>query len=314
MADLELALDWTPNTNHTGIFVAEAEGYFADAGLDVAIRSPAEDDYGETPAKRVATGESDLAIAPSESAISYHTHPEYPDLTAVAAVCQRDTSAIVTLAESGIDRPAKLDGRTYASYDARFEDHIVRQLIRNDGGAGDIEIVTPPKLGIPNTLLDGSADATWVFVPWEGLLAERDGIDLNAFRLDDYGVPYGYTPTLLATPETIDSEADRLQDALSAIGRGYEFAVENPEEAADLLCETAEGPQLDDREFVRESQRRIAPAYLTSEGDWGVMAWDRWADFVDWLVEEGILTTLDGEQLAFEDVAPDALFTNEFVA
>jgi NitT/TauT family transport system substrate-binding protein len=313
MADLELALDWTPNTNHTGIFVAEAEGYFADAGLDVAIRSPAEDDYAETPAKRVATGKSDLAIAPSESAISYHTHPDYPDLTAVAAVCQRDTSAIVTLGDSGIDRPAELDGRTYASYDARFEDHIVRQLIRNDGGDGDIEIVTPPKLGIPNTLLDGSADATWVFMPWEGLLAERDGIELKAFRLDDYGVPYGYTPTLLAAPETIESDAGLLADVLDAIGRGYEFAAANPVSAADLLCRSGEGPHLDDREFVRESQRRIAPASLTDDGDWGVMARKRWADFVDWLVEEGILTTLDGEQLGFADVSPDALFTNEFV-
>jgi NitT/TauT family transport system substrate-binding protein len=314
MADLELALDWTPNTNHTGIFVAEAEGYFADAGLDVQIRSPAEDDYAETPAKRVATGKSDLAIAPSESTISYHTHPDYPDLTAVAAVCQRDTSAIVTLAESGIDRPAKLDGATYASYDARFEDHIVRQLIRNDGGDGDIEIRTPPKLGIPNTLLEGTADATWVFMPWEGLLAERDGVELNAFRLDDYGVPYGYTPTLLATPETIASDAERLADALDAIGRGYAFAAENPVSAADLLCRVAEGPHLDDREYIRESQRRIAPAYLTDAGDWGVMARERWADFVDWLVAEGILTTLDGEQLDFEDVAPDSLFTNAFVA
>jgi NitT/TauT family transport system substrate-binding protein len=313
MPDLELALDWTPNTNHTGIFVAEAEGYFAEADLDVQIRSPAEDDYAETPAKRVATGKSDLAIAPSESAISYYTHPDYPDLTAVAAVCQRDTSAIVTLAESGIDRPAELDGTTYASYDARFEDHIVRQLIRNDGGDGDIEILTPPKLGIPNTLLEGTADATWVFLPWEGLLAERDGVELNAFRLDDYGVPYGYTPTLLATPETIASDADRLADALDAIGRGYAFAAENPVSAADLLCRVAEGPQLDDREFVRESQRRIAPAYLTGDGDWGVMARERWADFVDWLVGEGILTTLDGEQLAFDDVSADALFTNAFV-
>jgi NitT/TauT family transport system substrate-binding protein len=314
MADLELALDWTPNTNHTGIFVAEAKGYFAEAGLDVQIRSPAADDYAETPAKRVATGKSDLAIAPSESAISYHTHPDYPDLTAVAAVCQRDTSAIVTLAESGIDRPAKLDGATYASYDARFEDHIVRQLIRNDGGDGDIEIRTPPKLGIPNTLLEGTADATWVFMPWEGLLAERDGVELDAFRLDDYGVPYGYTPTLLATPETIASDADRLADALDAIGRGYAFAAENPVSAADLLCRVADGSHLDDREFVRESQRRIAPAYLTDAGDWGVMARERWADFVDWLVGEGILTTLDGEQLDFDDVTPDSLFTNAFVA
>jgi NitT/TauT family transport system substrate-binding protein len=167
MDRVEVALDWTPNTNHTGIYVARAAGYYEDAGVDVAVRSPAADGYETTPAKRVATGASTVAIAPSESAISYHTHPDYPSLTAIAAVCARDPSAIATLASSGIDRPAALDGRTYASYDARFEDDIVRAMIRADGGEGDVEIVTPPKLGIPNTLLSGEADATWVFVPWE---------------------------------------------------------------------------------------------------------------------------------------------------
>ncbi|MEF8822056.1 MAG: ABC transporter substrate-binding protein, partial [Halovenus sp.] len=106
MSALELALDWTPNTNHTGIYVAEAEGYYDDVDLDVRIRSPAEDDYEQTPAKRAATGESTVAIAPSESAISYHTHPDYDSLTAIAAVCQQDTSAIVALGDSEIDRPA----------------------------------------------------------------------------------------------------------------------------------------------------------------------------------------------------------------
>src|SRR6056297_1887417 len=145
MTQIDLALDWTPNTNHTGFYVAKSEGYYADRGVDVAIRSAADDDYETTPAKQVATGEATLAIAPSESVISYQTHPDYPSLTAVAAVCQEDKSAIVTLGDSDIDRPANLDGATYASYDARFEDHIVRQLIRNDGGDGDIDISTPPK-------------------------------------------------------------------------------------------------------------------------------------------------------------------------
>jgi hypothetical protein len=106
-----------------------------------------------------------------------YTHPDYDSLVAIAAVCQQDTSAIVALGDSDIDRPADLDGNTYASYDARFEDHIVEQLVRNDGGEGDIEITTPPKLGIWNTLVEGAADATWVFMPWEGVLAERDGIE-----------------------------------------------------------------------------------------------------------------------------------------
>jgi NitT/TauT family transport system substrate-binding protein len=311
MSEFELALDWTPNTNHLGVYVARAEGYYEDAGLDVTVRSPADDGYETTPAKRVATGESTVAIAPSESAISYNTHPEYPSLRSVAAVCQRDTSAIVALGDSDVDRPAALDGRTYASYDARFEDDIVRQLVRNDGGEGDIDIVTPPKLGIPNTLLDGDADATWVFMPWEGLLAERDGVSLTPFYLDEYDVPYGYTPTMLARPETLEDDAADLAAFLEATARGYEDAAADPEAAAAALQESAEGPNLDDREFLEESARRLADTFLTDDGRWGVMEHERWAAFVDWLAGEEILTSLAGDHIPAAELDVGALYTND---
>ncbi len=314
MDEIEIALDWTPNTNHTGIFLAQAEGYYERADLSVTIRSPGDDDYEQTPAKRVATGKATVAIAPSESAISYHTHPDYDSLTAIAAVCQQDTSAIVTLGDSEIERPADLDGKTYASYDARFEDHIVEQLVRNDGGEGDIEISTPPKLGIWNTLLEGAADATWVFMPWEGLLAKRDGIDLTAFYLDDYGVPYGYTPIMLARPETIDEQGETLSRFLDATGDGYQFATENPDEAAAILSETADGPDpLDDREFLEASQRALAPNYLTADGAWGVMDNERWAEFVTWLADEAILTTIDGDHIPATEIDVEQLYTNSLL-
>ncbi len=315
MTALELALDWTPNTNHTGIYVARAEGYYDDADLSVRIRSPAEDGYEQTPAKRVATGDADLAIAPSESALSYQTHPEYEPLVAVAAICQQDNSAIVALGDSDIDRPADLDGRTYASYDARFEDHIVAQLVRNNGGEGDVEIITPPKLGIWNTLVDGPADATWVFMPWEGVLADRDGVELTPFYLDEYGVPYGYTPVLLARSDAVDERAGPLGRFLDATARGYRFAAENPAEAAGMLAETADGPDtLDDVDFLEQSQRQLADTYLTDDGTWGRMTEDRWAAFVDWLAGEGILTTADGDQIPADELDPTDLYTNELLA
>ena len=313
MTAIDLVLDWTPNTNHTGFYVAAAKGYYEEHGLDVTIRSPAADNYEKTPAKRVATGDATLAIGPSESVISYSTHPDYPSLTAIAAVCQTDKSAIVTPAESDIDRPADLDGCRYASYDARFEDSIVAQMIRNDGGEGSFESITPPKLGIWDTLLDGEADATWVFTPWEGLLAERDGIDLDTFGLDEYDIPYGYTPVLLARPETIDGDAERLGTFLDATARGYRFAAAEPVTAADLLRAEASGMDADDPEFLRESQRRVAEAYLTDDDAWGVMDIERWAAFIDWLAAEEILATLDGESIRAEDLPAETLFTNELL-
>lgn len=98
-----------------GFYVAKAQGLYEKAGLDVTFISPHSDEYKVTPASRVESGEALLAIAPSESVISYATWPEAhkqrPKLRAVAAVLQADTSAIATLKSSGIDRPAKVRGR-----------------------------------------------------------------------------------------------------------------------------------------------------------------------------------------------------------
>lgn len=89
--------------------------------------------------------------------------------------------------QSGIERPQQLDGKRYASYGARYEGRIVQKMIQNDGGKGDFQEVVPAKLGIWNTLLQGEADATWVFSGWEGCAAAIAGIELHELRLSDYG-------------------------------------------------------------------------------------------------------------------------------
>lgn len=93
----------------------------------------------------------------------------------------------MTCKESGIERPRELDGKKYASYGARFEGRIVQRMIQQDGGKGEYEEFLPEKLGIWNTLLQGVADATWVFSGWEGCSAAIDGIHLNEFKLSNYG-------------------------------------------------------------------------------------------------------------------------------
>ncbi len=310
---ITLALDWTPNTNHIGFYVAIGKGWYQAAGLEVVLRSPEEDNYQTTPAAKVVQGTAMLAIAPSESALSYYLHPTKPSLVAIAALAQRDTSAIVTLASSGIDRPAKLDGRRYASYNARFERAIVAQMIRNDGGTGEFDEIFPPRLGIWNTLLTGDADATWVFLPWEGVQARRAGITLNAFRLDDYGIPYGYTPVLLAHPLAVRKHADSLRAFLAATAEGYRFAVEHPTEAVELLIATANHPDLSDPAFVAESLRELTPALLTDDGRWGVMKSQRWWAFVEWIERRGMVVDRRGQPIP---LAPDTyreLFTNELL-
>lgn len=310
---IRLALDWTPNTIHTGFYVAAQKGWYENVGIDVTFLSPEEDAYALSPAKKIETGLADLAIAPSESIISFQTKENSVPLLAIAALLAKDASAIVTLHQSGIDRPAALDGKTYASYNARFEDHIVRQMVINNGGTGDFQIIYPERLGIWNTLLSGAADATWVFLPWEGIEARLKGIELNAFQLGDYGIPYGYSPVLAAHADFIENEAKTLKAFLQATARGYQFAKNDPFEAATILVKTAPQLQSADVSFIEQSQVFISQYYLDEQGRWGFMQNRVWKAFVGWLISSNVLNeqsdvlieALDVYQFFSNDLLPN---------
>ena len=291
---LSIALDWTPNTNHTGFFVAQELGYYAASGIELRILSPATDQYATTPAKKLALGEVDFAVAPFESVISLNTKPVPVPTVAVAALLQRDISSIATLATSNIARPRDLDGRTYASYRARYEDAIVRQLVINDGGTGNFPVTYPDKLGIWNTLLTGTADATWIFDNWEGVEAETQGVALRTFALADYGIPYGYSPVVMATAAGLAARRADYAAFVQATKKGFQFAITNPHEATDILRQHV--PERDVRLIDLEKSQAAAAAFYGDARTWGTMEKGRVDAFLDWLIahelETGAVKTL----------------------
>jgi NitT/TauT family transport system substrate-binding protein len=92
LRQVAVALDWTPNTNHSGFYVAKARGWYADAGLDVQLLSPHVDGYKETPAAKLTSGKATFALTPSETVISFHTNAPKPKLVAIAAALQTSAS------------------------------------------------------------------------------------------------------------------------------------------------------------------------------------------------------------------------------
>lgn len=325
-----------------GFYVAKAKGMYSAAGLDVSLISPHSDNYTATPASRVESGEALLAITPSETVISFNTRPPSmpkPAIKAVATLLQRDDSAIVTLKSSGIDRPSKLDGKKYASYGARYEGRIVQQMIKSDGGSGDYQELALPMLGLWETVLKGESDSTWIFVGWEGVEAKLKGVELNVFKLEDYGIPYGYSPVVVAHPDAISSKKEELTKVLTATAEGFAFAVANPEEAAEIMAKAVaeEHPDLPnpmDLEVLKGSVQAVATSCTDSAGKWGRMETGRWNAFLDWLSTNGLLTskvqtrgeagadttTLDGlragdvgEVIPRESVKAENLFSNEFL-
>ncbi|GAB3748463.1 ABC transporter substrate-binding protein [Spirosoma pomorum] len=306
---IRLAIDRTINTNHTGFFVALAKGYYKEVGLDVQIIGPDQDDFQVAPAKRVAQGKAELAITPSESIISYRT--KGIELMAVAAVLARDISAIVTLKESGISRPRELDGKTYASYGARFEEDIVRLLIQNDGGEGKVVAHKTGWGNIWQALLTGEVDAAWIWLTWEGVKAEVEGVELNQFLLDEYQIPYGYNPVLTGHCDWIRENENALRRFLKATAAGYQYAARKPDAAAHLLVKAAKDPLLTDNYFLAQSQQMACSYYLDADGRWGFMHRNVWNSFTNWMIRNELLTDQHKELIQHLDSAK--LFTNEYL-
>jgi ABC-type nitrate/sulfonate/bicarbonate transport system substrate-binding protein len=299
MTKLTIALDWTPNINHIGFFVAREKGFYKELGLDVKIIDPSADDYAVTPAKKVEMGSADFALCPTESVISYRTKSTPFDLIGVATVFQKDVSAIAVRAGEGIDSPKDLDGKSYASYEARYEDGIVKQMMRNDGGEGSIKIDYPNKLGIWDTILNKTFDSTWVFLNWEGVEAEALGAKLNYFKMADYGIPYSYSPLLVASASKIAERKEPYKAFVQASRKGFECCQAHPDEAVELF--KAFVPEKDSKIDLKRALELSSAAFGTS---WGRMKVKTVTDFLNWIYDHNMET----QRLSVSD-----LITNELL-
>lgn len=300
MESLRLALDWTPNVNHIGILVALEQGYFKEQDINLTILDPAEDNYTITPGKKLELGTADLAIAPFETIISLNNKQHPVDAIGIYAILQEDISSIVTLEGSGFDRPATLAGKRYASYKARYEDHIVQAMVRNDGGTENMECLYPDKLGIWNTVLDGKADATWIFDNWEGVEAKTRGIKLHKFKLSDYSIPYGYSPVILGKKQTIEQHLALYKKAVAAIEKGYLFTIQQPRVATEIL-KLYVTPSEQERIDLLACTHETIP-YLGKPDALGRMDAQRVHRFLEWLVKN---------DLESDKILTQSLFTNE---
>ena len=297
--NVTLYLDWTPNVNHIGFLVAKELRFYKDSELRVKIVDPSIDNYKVTPAKKVELGESDFALCPFESVISYRTKDKPFDLTAIAAILQEDLSAIAVI-DSKIISPRYLDGKTYASYGARYEDLIVKQMIINDGGKGTIDFNYPEKLGIWETLISKKHHSTWIFLNWEGIEAKNKNIPLNYFKMRDFKIPYSYSPVIAGSMKFCDKHQELVKKFLLATRKGFLFSISNKDEAVDILGKFI--PDHDKEVNLKDALEETIKAFLENNS-WGKIRESNINKFVDWLKENGIVEP----NLNTKD-----LFTNRF--
>lgn len=291
-------LDWVPNTNHTGIFVAQAKGYFEQAGLQVEIVQP-----GEVFAEQaVAGGGADFGISFQEQLTL--ARADAVPIVSIAAIIQHNTSGFASPAELGASSPGDWEGLRYGSFGSPFEEPTLRVLMECDqADFSQLEIVD---IGFsdPLALLDqGQVDLAWIFQAWQGIQAEQQGIQLNTVMMSDWFgcIPDYYTPVVIANEDTLAERPQLARALLQALSSGYQFAIQDPQAAAELLLEQV--PELDPQ-LVQASQAWLAPRYQADSPRWGEQRLAVWQEYSDWMVQHGILA---------ESIDAQAAFTNEYL-
>lgn len=291
-----LVLDWTPNTNHTGIYVAQSQGYYEEEGLLVDIIQPGESG-GDTV---VASGEAEFGVSYQENVTFART--QGVPLVSVAAVIQHNTSGFAAPASVGLKSPKDFEGKTYGGWGGPTEAPALESLMRAVGADfSKLEILTSGTADF-FTMQQAGIDFAWIYYGWTGIEAELRGEEIDIVWLTDYSEKLDYyTPVIVTNEKRIAEEPELVEAFVRATARGYVYAAEHPEESAEMLLEAV--PELD-RELVVASQKWLSGKYIDDAPRWGEQKLEVWENFASWLDEYGLL---EGEF----DAA--AAFTNDFI-
>lgn len=279
---MKIALDWTPNAMHAGLFVAQAKGW-----LDVEFISPATDECTVMPADKLLRGEVDFSIGPPETFIQPYLAETKPQLLAVAPLLHKNTSAFAALKSTNIRSVADWQGKNYAALAIPFEQEILRRM--SPASFETMHVSTPLKLSTWQMLLNGETDLTWIFEPVEGAEAAYKEIDLTYFRLEDAGIPYPPCPLLTTSRNLAEAAPDLIEQLLKTAGRGYQYAIDYPEETVEILRKGDERLWMEDPRLLLHVQRAISPYYLDAAGSWGKVDSSQLQAFADWLYRQKIV-------------------------
>jgi ABC-type nitrate/sulfonate/bicarbonate transport system substrate-binding protein len=291
-------LDWLPNTNHTGLYVAKDNGYFKEEGLEVEIIQPAE---GST-STLIAAGKGDFGVSYQEDVTYARTSKDPLPIKAIATIIQHNTSGFAAPVEKNIKAPKDFEGKTYGGWGSPSEEAILKALMEKDkadfsklkmvdAGSEDFFAVTKKAI-----------DFEWIFYGWTGIEAKLknipiDYIDIGKLNSDlDY-----YTPVIIANENKLKENPEMAKKFLRAVTKGYEFSMEKPEESAKILLKNA--PETDETLAI-ESQKYLKDQYKAEAKRWGEMKESVWNNYTKFLLDRKLIE---------KDMKANEAFTNEYL-
>ena len=293
-----VVLDWTPNTNHTGLYTALENGYYKDQGLDIEIVQPPEGGA----ASLVASGKADFGISYQEEVTYAKTSDDPLPIKAIAAVIQHNSSGFASPKDKNIKTPKDFEGKIYGGWGSESETAAIKAVMEKTGA--DFNKVTIADIGQDDffTATTNSVDFAWIYEGWDVVQAKLKNFDLNFIPLNQFDKRLDYyTPVIISNETLLNDNPELAKKFMKATTEGYQFAIDNPEEAAKILVKHA--PEIDE-ELAIESQKFLASKYKDDAPRWGEMKDEVWNNYTAFLKEYGLIN---------KDLKPEDAYTNEFL-
>ncbi|MGX7058878.1 ABC transporter substrate-binding protein [Vagococcus humatus] len=299
LTQVSLILDYLPNTNHTGIYVAEEKGYYQEQGIKLTIVEPGDD---TTSIGLLGANKGEFGLSYQEDLTYAAASKQRIPVTAVATVLEHNTSGFVSMKSSHITRPKDFEGKVYAGWQSPSEEAVLKAVMTNDQ-ADYQQLKLVGSSGNAMAGLGKEVDIKWFFEGWDYTQAVMDGyqLDFLPLRKLDKRLDY-YTPIILATDKVIKEDPDLVRRFLKATKQGYQYAIDHPEEGANILHKKV--PEYD-LAFLKKSQAFVSKHYTDDPSKWGEMKQEVWDNYTDFMLENQLIT---------KKIPAKTLYTNEFLS
>ncbi len=274
---VRFALDWTPNTNHSGLYLARERGFYKEESIDIEF---VESDMNFI--EMVASDAAAFGMAAQEQVLQARASMANIPVVAIAAVIQHNTSGFASPVDRGIKSARDFEGKTYSGWGTELELSILKTLMEQSGADFDAVKIINQSAGNFIASMETEADFAWIYYGWDGMICEQEDypihfIPINAIEALDF-----YSPVIITNEKTIRERPDLVRRFLKATAQGYTEAILHPKDAVASLM--SEAPELDPV-LLLESQRYLNERYIDDAPYWGAMDPRVWARFSTWMQE-----------------------------
>lgn len=281
---LDLELDYPPNADHVGIYAAQANGHFAQQGLDVHVRPPANP---QAPIRDVAAGTTDVAVAYEPDVL--RARAAGLPVVSIGALVQRPLASVISLPAARIHRPQDLAGKRVGTagvdYQSAYLHTMLVQSQANPPTAHEVNVGSDLLGALLTHRVDAILGAYWNY---EAVELRLRGENPQVIPVDAAGVPPYNGLVLIANQGEIAKNGDHLRRFIAALGRGTRDVEQNPQASLTGLLKAA--PGLDPR-LQLESVKATLPAFAPPAGKpYAYQDLAQWQAFSQWMQQNSLLS------------------------